>query len=182
VDLVRLQDYAGRGRALAEIGQFAAHSGVRRALRLGLVQVCEELLMNALYDAPVDERGRALFADVAPKQRLELRSPRPVSIRYGATDDLFAVAVRDRYGALRKAVLLDYLEKCLTAPQQIDRKALGAGLGLYQIANSATELVFNIAPGTATEVVCTFDRRQTKAPLRLMSIYVHPRPAARHVG
>ena len=56
---------------------------------------------------------------------------------------------------------------------QIDRKAYGAGLGLYLVANAAASYIVNVAYGIATEVVCTFDRG-AKAPLRLVGVFVHP--------
>jgi hypothetical protein len=178
VQLVRLRDFQGRARAIDDILKFAEEAGVRRQVRTGIGQVCEELLMNALYDAPIDDDGRQIFAEVGPKDRVDLSSPRPVSIRYAVTPEDFAVSVRDRFGTLEKSVMLDYLDKCLHATQQIDRKTYGAGLGLYLIANSATQMVVNVAPGIATEFVCTFDRKQGKAPLRMLSVFVHPGTAA----
>ncbi len=133
--------------------------------------------MNALYDAPVDEQGNQIFAEVDPHDRVESMSPRPVSIRYAATEDQFAVAVRDRFGRLAKNTILAYIRKCLHSAQQLDRKTYGAGLGLYLVANAAAAFVVNVAYGMATEVVCTFDRRQ-KTPLRMVGVFVHPGTAA----
>ena len=61
-------------------------------LRNQIGQVCEELLMNALYDAPVDEHGNLLFGEIDLKARLGQLSPRPVSIRYAATEAVFRAA------------------------------------------------------------------------------------------
>jgi hypothetical protein len=173
VNYFRLRDFQGRGAAIDTILEFAEKSGMRRQVRSAIGQVCEELLMNALYDAPVDEQGNQIFAEVDPHKRVDVLSPRPVSIRYAATDSQFAVAVRDRFGRLAKNTILAYIHKCLTSSQQIDRKTYGAGLGLYLVANAAAGYVVNVAYGMATEVVCTFDRG-TKAPLRLVGVFVHP--------
>jgi len=81
--------------------------------------------------------------------------------------------VRDRFGRLAKNTILAYIEKCISSPQQIDRKTYGAGLGLYLVANAAATYVVNVAYGIATEVVCTFDRG-AKTPLRLVGVFVHP--------
>jgi hypothetical protein len=169
----RLRDFEGRGKAIQTILDFAENSKMRRQVRSAIGQVAEELLMNALYDAPVDEHGRPIFAEVDPHDRTTMRTPRPVSIRYAATDDMFAVAVRDRFGRLAKNTILSYIDKCITSPNQIDRKTYGAGLGLYLVANAAATYVVNVAYGIATEVVCTFDRG-AKAPLRLVGVFVHP--------
>ncbi len=173
VHYVRLNDFEGRGKAIDTVLGFAEESGVRSRLRQGIGQVCEELLMNALYDAPVDESGVQVFAEIDPHDRVATQSPRPVSIRYAATDTLFAVAVRDRYGRLAKNTIIAYIDKCLNSPNQIDRKTYGAGLGLYMVANAAAGYVVNVAYGIATEVICTFDRK-SKLPLRLVGVFVHP--------
>ncbi|MEP6863328.1 MAG: hypothetical protein ABJE66_22070, partial [Deltaproteobacteria bacterium] len=83
------------------------------------------------------------------------------------------VAVRDRFGRLAKNTILSYIDKCITQPNQIDRKTYGAGLGLYLVANAAASYIVNVAYGIATEVVCTFDRG-AKSPLRLVGVFVHP--------
>jgi len=173
VHYARLRDFEGRGRAIQTVLDFAEEAKMRRQVRSAIGQVCEELLMNALYDAPVDANGQPVFADVDPHDRIETRSPRPVSIRYAATDQLFAIAVRDRFGRLAKNTILSYIEKCIHSPNQIDRKTYGAGLGLYLVANAAATYVVNVAFGIATEVVCTFDRG-AKSPLRLVGMFVHP--------
>ena len=174
VRLIRLRDYQGRTRAIDEVLAYAEEVGVRSKVRSQIGQVCEELLMNALYDAPIDEAGNVLFAEVDIKERLDRLSPRPVSIRYAITDSGFAIAVRDRFGRLDKATILRYIQKCLHSPTQIDRKTYGAGLGLYLVMNAASHVVVNIAPGMATEVVCSFDRKGVRTALRGFSIFVYP--------
>jgi hypothetical protein len=173
VQYARIRDFEGRGKAIETVLEFAEKNKMRRQVRSAIGSVCEELLMNALYDAPIDADGKQIFAEVDPHERVKTRSPRPVSIRYAVTDDLFAVAVRDRFGRLAKNTILSYIDKCITQPNQIDRKTYGAGLGLYLVANAAASYVVNVAYGIATEVVCTFDRG-AKSPLRLVGVFVHP--------
>lgn len=174
VHLTRLREYKGRTAAIDEVLGYAEKVGVRRQVRTAIGQVCEELLMNALYDAPIDEHGNPIFAEIEVKARLEQLSPQPVSIRYAVTESGFAVSVRDRFGRLDKATVLRYIDKCLHSPQQIDRKVYGAGLGIYLITNAAAQFILNVAPGMATEVVCTFDRKTARASLRALSVFVYP--------
>ena len=77
VHYARLRDFEGRSRAIQTVLDFAEASKMRRQVRSAIGQVCEELLMNALYDAPVDANGQPVFADVDPHARIETRSPRP---------------------------------------------------------------------------------------------------------
>ena len=176
VHYVRLRDFTGRGQAIQAILDFAEASRMRRQVRNAIGTVCEELLMNALYDAPVDDQGRQVFAQVDPHDRTTGQSPRPVSIRYAASEAHFVVAIRDRFGWLAKHTILAYIEKCIHSTNQIDRKTYGAGLGVYLVANAAASYVVNVADGVATEVVCSFDRG-AKSPLRMVGMFVHPENA-----
>jgi hypothetical protein len=176
VQCVRVRDFEGRGHALDAVLDHAETAKVRRQVRSAIGQVCEELLMNALYDAPVDAAGQQVFAQLDPRERTRSVSPRPVSLRFAATETQFVIAVRDRFGGLVKETICAYIDKCLHSAEQIDRKTYGAGLGIYLVASAASSLVVNVAYGMATEVICAFDRGP-KAPLRHLGFFVHPHGA-----
>ena len=55
VHYARLRDFDGRGRAIDTVLEFAEQAKMRRQVRSAIGQVCEELLMNALYDAGHDK-------------------------------------------------------------------------------------------------------------------------------
>ncbi|RMH38023.1 MAG: PEGA domain-containing protein [Deltaproteobacteria bacterium] len=159
-------DYQEKSICIAELSEFAASMGVRRKYREAIEQVADELLMNALYDAPVDRAGKPMFADVPTKTRISLRMEQKAVVQYACDGTTFAISVRDSFGTLDRGTVIKYLHKCLYADQQIDRKAGGAGLGLYIMANASTRLVFNSLPGVATEVICTFDLTAPKVMLK----------------
>ena len=166
-------DYQEKSFAIATIGDFAGAMGVRRKYREQIDQCIDEMLMNALYDAPVDDEGKQLFAGVAVKERVGLKVAEKAVVQYACDGERFAVSVRDSFGSLEKTTVLQYLDKCLHAQgaEQIDRKAGGAGLGLYLIANAATEVYFHIFEGRATEVVCSFDLTAARSQLRSFGIF-----------
>lgn len=166
-------DYQEKSQAIAAIGDFAQAMGVRRKYREQIDQCIDEMLMNALYDAPVGEDGKPLFADVPVRERVGLKVNEKAMVQYACDGERFAVSVRDAFGSLGKKTVLAYLEKCLHASgaEQIDRKAGGAGLGLYLIANSATEITFHIFSGTATEVVCCFNLSSARSQLRAFGVF-----------
>ena len=67
ISLTRLRDYQGREKAISEVLEYAEKSGVRNRIRDKIGTVCVELLMNALYDAPVDDRASASSSMSKPK-------------------------------------------------------------------------------------------------------------------
>jgi hypothetical protein len=164
-------DYQEKSVAIAAVSDFAGSIGVRRKYRDAIEQCLDEMLMNALYDAPVDAGGKQMFADVPTKTRISLRMEQKVTVEYACDGATFALAVRDSFGTLRGETVLSYLDKCLHSEQQIDRKAGGAGLGLYIISNAATHFHVSLHPGVATEAVCTFDLDAAKVQLQSFGIF-----------
>ncbi len=158
-------DYQEKSLCIAQITEFAELMGVRRKYREAIEQCVDEMLMNALYDAPVDDQGKQIFADIPTKSRIQLRMEQKVVVQYACDGSTFTVSVRDSFGTLDRSTVLRYLWKCLHSEQQIDRKTGGAGLGLYLIANSSTRFLFNVLPEVATECVCAFDLESPKVQL-----------------
>jgi len=171
-------DYQEKSLCISQIAEFAESMGVRRKYRESIEQCADEMLMNALYDAPVDEQGRPIFSEIPTKTRISLRVEQKVVVQYVCDGKQFAIAVRDAFGTLERSTVLRYLHKCLHNEQQIDRKAGGAGLGLYFITNSSSGVFFNVLPGVATEAVCTFDLAAPKIQLQSLGFFVEKIDAA----
>jgi len=170
IHTIEVGDYEEKSAAISKVSEFASSIGVRRKYRESIEQCCDEMLMNALYDAPVDASGKPLIAEPG-KKRAALKGDDRAVIEYGCDGQRFAVAVRDRFGRFERSVLVRYLDKCLHSADQIDKKVGGAGLGLYLMSHSATSLMFNVLPGVATECVCTFDIGATKLKLEQLAVF-----------
>jgi hypothetical protein len=171
-------DYQEKSLCIAQVSEFAEIMSVRRKYRESIEQCLDEMLMNALYDAPVDEQGRPIFSEIPTKTRISLRVEQKVVVQYACDGKQFVVGVRDAFGTLERDTVLRYLHKCLHSEQQIDRKAGGAGLGLYLITNSSTGVYFNVLPGVATEAVCTFDLESPKIQIETLGFFVEKIDAA----
>jgi PEGA domain len=164
-------DYQEKSVAIAAVSDFAASIGVRRKYRESIEQCLDEMLMNALYDAPVDAGGKQMFADVPTKTRISLRMEQKATVEYACDGNIFALAVRDSFGTLRGETVLKYLDRCLHSEQQMERKTGGAGLGLYIISNAATQFLLAIHPRVATEATCTFDLTAPKVQLKSFGLF-----------
>jgi hypothetical protein len=165
-------DYEERSLCMSRISEFVEQVGVPHKYRAPIEQCVDEMLMNALYDAPVDAQGKHIFSGIPTRTRITLRSEQRVVVQYASDGKQFAVSVRDAFGTLERPTVLRYLHKGLHAEQQIDRKAGGAGLGLYLMANSATAVYFNVLPGIATEALCMFDLEAPKLSLEQFGFLV----------
>jgi hypothetical protein len=155
----RVRDYEEKREALAAVTSDAKELGARRPLVARIESVVDELLMNALYDAPAVGGG----GDAACAIRPGVPGPEAEALlRWAADGRYFAVSVQDDFGALRKEAILDHVARARQErgrPRSAEEvgDGAGAGLGLYFILSSVTRFVANIEPGKRTEVVCLFD-------------------------
>ena len=175
----RRRDYEGKTKCIAQIGEFAEVMGVRRKYREAIDQCMDEMLMNALYDAPVDEQGRPIFADIPVKTRIQLKVEQRAVVQVRVRRQCASRSrCATRSARSPRATVWQYLYKCLHAEQQIDRKAGGAGLGLYLMVNAASQIYFNVLPRVATEVVCVFDLETPKIQLEEIGFFTEKIDAA----
>ncbi|MGZ5280480.1 MAG: response regulator, partial [Pseudobdellovibrionaceae bacterium] len=137
--------------------------GIRGAL-LDRVQVAiEEMMMNAVYDAPVDIEGKSLFNHLPRTTEIRLHEKQQPDIRFGCDGNLLAVSIQDPFGALPREVIIKYLQSCYNNQAGImNADKGGAGRGLHQILESCDWTIFNIKPGERTEVIGLFDIDQKR--------------------
>jgi hypothetical protein len=114
-------------------------------------------MMNALYHAPVDKEGKELYRDKTLKELVQLPEVPAIEVQYGSTGRYFGISVRDGGGSLTRERAMQYLLKARSSTPEMEQKAGGAGLGLVSVLRSVSKLVFNLEPGTSTEVVGLFD-------------------------
>jgi CheY-like chemotaxis protein len=116
--------------------------------------VADELLSNAVHNAPVDDAGVRYRADLPRDGELELDPRHQVALRWGCDGRYLAVEVTDRFGSLDRDTVL----RALVASGFKDAGG-GAGMGIALAYRSCDHLVFNLAPGKRTEVIALIDVR-----------------------
>ena len=142
----------------------AAAEPLPEKLRASVEQCTDELVMNALYAAPVDAAGARVFANMSVRARAAMRTRETVRVAYAIDAKRFVVGVRDAFGTLDRATLLRVLYKGVHGDDKIDRRAGGAGLGTYLVASAASAMWIDVVPGVETSIVCVFDRGRAQPP------------------
>lgn len=164
---ISVSNYQQKSDAIDKVKAYANKMKVRKRIRNAIEKVLDELLMNAIYDAPVDKDGQPLFANLpsALRVKVQLDARKAVCVQYGCSGKYFAIGVLDQYGSLEKSTVLQYWRKCISQEDQIDQKPGGAGLGLYLVLSSVTSISINLEPKSATEVICLFDLKSLNEDL-----------------
>lgn len=155
---VRVRSSAERAAYLQTVTDFASSQGIRGRTLRGAVDMVDEFLMNAIYDAPADEAGRPLYDEVDRREDVVLTEAQAGTLSWGCDGRYLGIGIEDPFGRLTKRRVLEYLHKCFQASDgQIDEEPGGAGLGLYRIYRSLSSLVINLEPGRRTEMIGLID-------------------------
>lgn len=149
-----------RPELIADVDSYFEKLGVRRANRDRVRIVIEEMLMNAIYDAPVNAEGKSLYNHLPRTTELMLKAEEQGILRFATDGMLIAVSVQDPFGSLKGSIILKYLESNYAGQSQ-DLNAAenkgGAGRGLHQIVENSDLVVFNVDPGKRTEAIALFN-------------------------
>lgn len=157
VALTRSDDKAP---ALDRVADMMGALGIGGRILRRVQDIADEMIMNAIYDAPVDAAGRPKYAHLSRQTPVALEAGEQSTLSFGSDGRTFGLAVRDPFGALRPPVLKAYIAKGLRRGEdQIDRKEGGAGLGLYLQFDFLGSMIVNLAPGRVTEFMGLLDIR-----------------------
>lgn len=106
-----------------------------------LTLMADELVENALYAAPRDARGEALYAKGTPRI---LGEQETAHLRLARRDNLFALQMMDSWGTLTPAVFLQRLTAYVEGDGLLP--GIGGG-GLYLLWRLADYLQIRVVPG-----------------------------------
>ena len=138
-----------------QVFDFAKSCNLGQHLSRMAFGICEELLMNTIYDAPLAS-GIERFKNIDQTKEVELRPEEQGTLRYACDGRTFAISTQDPFGALKKKTLFKYLKKVLMRSSSeglIDTKAAGAGLGFFKILYSSHGIICNVEEKAKTEIM-----------------------------
>lgn len=134
----------------------------------------DELLMNAIFDAPVDELGKQRHAGLPRSTALKLEGRDAVEMQIGFDGDVVAITAIDNYGSLDKVKLLSHIAKIYKKEEyKVRTTVAGAGIGLATVFRSGGSFFFVSEAHGRTEVTVFFKRvdnfRKFKDQFRFIS-------------
>lgn len=150
----RVTGSADKAHVFDRIEEFMGAMGIGGRIVRHLHAIADELLMNAIYDAPLDAQGQPRYAARPRGEVVKLEPHEQPTIRFGSDGRRFGISISDPFGGLTPELLRRYISKGLRRESdQIDTKPGGAGLGLYMLFSSLHTLCLNLSPGRCTEMV-----------------------------
>ena len=160
-----------RDRVVARVQDFVAGLQVPKRLAEMASELSHELLMNALYDAPVDDRGAPRYARDR-KAAVSLPPDDAARLRCATDGTRLVVQVRDRFGGLLRRHVVDGLARGL-AGGEMDQSHGGAGLGMSVCHHNALAIFFDVARGRHTEVTAMLELDLNLREVRTLARSLH---------
>jgi hypothetical protein len=166
-----------RDRVVAEVGDWMRTLGLLPRQCDRVTEVTYELVMNAMYDAPVDELGRPRFA-FDRKRPIQLSEQEAPLVRLGSDGLLLTVEVTDPFGGLARADVVRGLGRGRLAGQSADTQVVdashgGAGLGLFKVYSQSAGLLTEMRHRQLTRVLSIHDLEVTPRDLRTLPCSLH---------
>ena len=157
---VKIKDSRHKLDYLREVAEYAQSLGCNERTIELIETIVDELVTNAIYNAPRTESGEPKYARLSRREPVVLEDHEAGELQFACDGDYIAVAQIDPFGSLTQETVVTYLNRCLVkGVSPFSDASGGAGIGLFRVFQSLSKFIINIDPGHKTEVICLIDLR-----------------------
>ncbi len=174
VQEVSLTRSAQKQEAAEAVRNYLLQGRVPARIANTLTNVVDELLMNAIYDAPSDEFGKPIYSVTSRNEDRMLTGRESVEMKVGFDGNYLGVSVTDHFGSLDRTRLLNHVSiNYRDQEYKVRQGGAGAGLGLSSILSTGGSLLYHCEDHKKTEAILitrVFESyRDFRAQFRLFS-------------
>ena len=145
---------------IRQVADYASLLGCNQRTLEMIENVADELVTNAIYNAPRTPDGEPKYAKLSRRESVVLEEHEVGQLQFACDGAYIAIAQIDPFGSLTRDTVVSYLNRCLVkGPDQLSDASGGAGIGLFRVFQSLSKFIINIQPGTKTEVITLIDLR-----------------------
>jgi hypothetical protein len=149
-----LEDACERDDAVSALAKDVIDVGLPERIGSLVSVIADELVANALYVAPLDDRRRRHRVGEARERSRPLRGRDVVTVRWATDARYLAIEVRDRWGTLEPGTVAARLASGKDAAMPPE-----SGMGLALAYACCNQLVIDLEPEVMTEVIALLDVR-----------------------
>ncbi len=115
--------------------------------------LANELITNAIYNAPRNESGIAKYKETDRRIKIELAESEVAHVTLIDHPEYVGISVCDQFGGLSRIETVKHLVKCVNDTQFIDYKLGGSGAGIYVMYYTVSQFIINCDAGKKLEVI-----------------------------
>jgi hypothetical protein len=153
VQKVEVNHTSQKQEAVEAVRQYLISAKIPARIANLLANSIDELLMNALFDAPADEFGKPLYSSTLRTQERDLKGKEVVEMYVGFDGKDIVVRVVDHYGSVDRQRLVSHISKNYkNQGYTLKAGSAGAGLGMASVYRSGPSLIYQCAVKAQTQV------------------------------
>ena len=157
IQKVELMNTDQKQEAVEAVRQYLISAKLPSRVANIIANSVDELLMNALFDAPTDDFGRHLYNTTHRSMTRQLSDREKVVMQVGFDGLHFGISVTDQFGSIDRNRLLNHISANYRDKNySVQSGQAGAGLGVATIFNSGGTLIYHCEPGRKTEVTLLY--------------------------
>ena len=157
IQQIILDDSAKKDAAAQAVGNVLIKKGIPSRIANRVASAVDELIMNAIFDAPVNGQGERYRKQQDRGAKFKLQDRERVELRFGTTATYAAISVKDQFGSLEQDTVMKFLKRNYQNESYTGREdSAGAGLGIYGILEGGLSLLFLSQSNFCTEVTLFF--------------------------
>lgn len=165
VQKIELDQSAKKTPAVEAIRSFLEKLGTTSRLAARIAQASDELLMNAIYDAPILKDGTRYRHGGSRQSSFEIDGK--VVVSFGEGSSYGAISITDAFGSVDRENIMFCLKKDFRENDYVVRASTkGTGLGLRSIILSDLSVLLVTRPKMKTEAILLFPKVSTYKEIR----------------
>ncbi len=174
IQTVHFQSTAQKQQGVEAVKNFLIQAKFKTRMATVIANAVDELIMNAMFDAPVDEFGKQIYQSTPRDKVFDLKDKAAVEMRVVYDKGYIGITAVDQWGSLDKERLLNHISRRYREEEyKVKTTSAGAGIGLATIFRSGGSFLFASESGTRTEVTTFFKKadnfRNFKEQFRFIS-------------
>lgn len=155
-------------------------SGIRARIRRTVQAMAEELILNAIFHAPVEDSGERLYGHLDRDTPVTLDPSREATLRWAVDERFVVLSMKDSWGSLTADHLIGSIGTgAPRAPRPGDR---GARIGLQIVCRSSRHVFFTIVSSVSTEITALVDRTSSRHSTETVAVIQADTASVRKVG
>lgn len=161
VQKIELTKSSQKSAAVKAVQNFLIKMGIIERMATKIAQASDELLLNAIFDAPVQEDGTR-YRRTGSRDIDFVIDGGGITLSFAEGDHYAAISVTDNFGSLAKEEIMFALKKDFQDRAYIVRPGSGGGgLGLNSIVQSGLSVILLTRPKLRTEAIIIFPKSKT---------------------
>jgi len=151
----RITNSARKKATLEALSIILEKKTIPKRIASSIIRATDELILNAVFDAPMDLKGKHYKHGLDRSEEFDLSRKEEVEIELISTQTFLQISVTDYFGSMDKEDFIPLLAKNFSKQEVAgdeESNRADRGLGLYQILNSGLSLQIVIEEGKRTRM------------------------------